>query len=159
MNVSRSLAAVAGVACFFFVGTSPAQVPAQEQDRTQRPAPVAPRLRLTLQDALDRARKNSIQLQSALTAAALGREDRTQARNPLLPSVTYNNSASYTQGIGGGRAGQQWNYARFRGEQRGSRVRQMFMKPSILWRFKITGGPTLPPQWRARRRTSRCAGG
>jgi outer membrane protein TolC len=35
-----------------------------------------------------------------LTAAALGREDQTQARDALLPSVTYDNLASYTQGTG-----------------------------------------------------------
>jgi outer membrane protein TolC len=100
MNASRSLAVVAGVVCLFVVDTSRAQIPAHEQDRTQRPAPAAPQVRLTLQDALDRARKNSIQFQSALTTAALGREDQTQARDALLPSVTYNNSASYTQGTG-----------------------------------------------------------
>jgi outer membrane protein TolC len=56
-------------------------------------------VRLTLQDALDRARKNSTQFQAALTTAALARQDRTQARNALLPTVTYNNSAIYTQGV------------------------------------------------------------
>jgi outer membrane protein TolC len=54
---------------------------------------------LTLQDALDRARKNSTQLQSALTTAGLAREDRTQARNGLFPTVAYNNSVIYTQGV------------------------------------------------------------
>jgi outer membrane protein len=100
MNASHRVVVVAGVACLFFVGTSGAQVPAQEQARTQRPAAAAPRLRLTLQDALDRARKNSTQFQAALTTAALAGEDRTQARDALLPAVTYNNSASYTQGTG-----------------------------------------------------------
>ena len=57
-------------------------------------------LRLTLQEALDRARKNSPAFQAALTTAGLAREDRTQARNALLPTVTYNNSALYTQGSG-----------------------------------------------------------
>jgi outer membrane protein TolC len=56
-------------------------------------------VRLTLQDALERARKNSTQFQAALTTAALARQDRTQARNALLPTATYNNSAIYTQGI------------------------------------------------------------
>jgi outer membrane protein TolC len=100
MNASRSLAVVAGVVCLFVVETSPAQVAPQEQDRTQRHAPAAPPVELTLQDALDRARKNSTQFQAALTTAALVREDQTQARNALLPNVTYNNSASYTQGTG-----------------------------------------------------------
>jgi outer membrane protein TolC len=100
MNASHRVAVVAVIACLFFVGTSEAQVPAQEKDPTPRPAAAAPRLRLTLQDALDRARKNSTQLQAALTTAALAREDQIQGRNALLPSVTYNNSASYTQGTG-----------------------------------------------------------
>jgi outer membrane protein TolC len=52
-----------------------------------------------LQDVLDRARKNSTQFQAALTNAALARQDRTQARNALLPTVTYNNSVIYTKGV------------------------------------------------------------
>jgi outer membrane protein TolC len=55
---------------------------------------------LTLQDALDRARKNSTQFQAAVTAAGLAREDKKQAFTALLPSVAYNNSAIYTQGTG-----------------------------------------------------------
>jgi outer membrane protein TolC len=57
-------------------------------------------LRLTLQDALDRARKNSVQFQAAVTNAGLARQDRRQAFDALLPTVTYNNSAIYTQGSG-----------------------------------------------------------
>jgi outer membrane protein TolC len=74
--------------------TQPAQQTAQSVS-----APAAGTLRLTLQDALDRARKNSTQFQAALTTAALARQDRTQARNALLPTVTYDNSAIYTKGI------------------------------------------------------------
>src|SRR5260370_14923115 len=77
----------------------PAQAPPRETAKQQGPAPAAP-IRLTLQDALDRARKNSTQYQAALTSAGLAREDRTQARDALLPSVAYNNSAIYTQGTG-----------------------------------------------------------
>jgi outer membrane protein TolC len=54
-------------------------------------------LRLTLEDALARARKNSAQFQAAQTDAALARQDRYQAAAALLPSVTYNNQALYTQ--------------------------------------------------------------
>ena len=57
-------------------------------------------LRLTFQAALDLARKNSTQFQAAVTNFGLLREDRTQARNILLPSVNYNNSAIYTQSSG-----------------------------------------------------------
>jgi outer membrane protein TolC len=57
-------------------------------------------LKLTLQDALARARKNSVQFQSALTDSAIARQDRFQAAGALLPSVSYNNQAWYTQGKG-----------------------------------------------------------
>jgi outer membrane protein TolC len=54
-------------------------------------------LRLTLEDALARARKNSTQFLAAQTDAAIARQDRYQATGALLPSVTYNNQALYTQ--------------------------------------------------------------
>jgi len=79
--------------------TSPAPASAQQSDKPANAAAAAP-LRLTLQDALDRARKNSVQFQAALTNAGLARQDRRQAFDALLPSVTYNNSAIYTQSAG-----------------------------------------------------------
>jgi outer membrane protein TolC len=57
-------------------------------------------LRLTLADALDRARRNSVVYQAALTDARIAREDKKQSIATLLPSVNYNNSAIYTQGTG-----------------------------------------------------------
>ena len=66
----------------------------------QTTAATAEPLRLSLQDALDRARKNSVQFQAAVTNAGLARQDRKQALAALLPSVTYNNSAIYTQSAG-----------------------------------------------------------
>ena len=77
---------------------NPTPPPAQQPGPTAGNGSAAP-LQLTLQDALDRARKNSTQFQAALTTAGLARQDRTQARNALLPTVTYNNSAFYTKGI------------------------------------------------------------
>lgn len=62
----------------------------------------APLLQLTLQDALARARKNSVPFQSALTDSAIARQDRYQAAAALLPSVNYNNEAFYTQSNGPG---------------------------------------------------------
>jgi outer membrane protein TolC len=62
--------------------------------------PATPPLRLTLQDALARARRNSVAYQSALTDAGVAREDKYQARAALLPSVTYNTSGIYTEGTG-----------------------------------------------------------
>lgn len=57
-------------------------------------------IRLTLKEALERARHNSVVYQAALTDARLAHEDKKQAVAALLPSVTYNNSAIYTQGTG-----------------------------------------------------------
>jgi outer membrane protein TolC len=104
MKGSRALSSVAASVAFFACAlVSAAQEPPPAEAAPQQTAqptnsPAAP-LRITLQDALDRARKNNTQFQAALTTAALARQDRTQARNTLLPTVTYNNSAIYTQGI------------------------------------------------------------
>jgi outer membrane protein len=57
-------------------------------------------IRLTLQDALERARKNNVPFQAAVTNAGLTREDRKQALQAMLPSASYNNSAIYTQSSG-----------------------------------------------------------
>jgi outer membrane protein TolC len=65
----------------------------------EAPADPAP-LRLTLADALDRARRNSVVYQAALTDARIAHEDKKQSVASLLPSVSYNNSAIYTQGNG-----------------------------------------------------------
>jgi outer membrane protein TolC len=59
-------------------------------------------LQLTLQDALARARKNSVEFQAAATVAAVAREDRKQSRDVLLPSASYNNEVLYTQGNNAG---------------------------------------------------------
>jgi outer membrane protein TolC len=71
--------------------TAPAKNPQQGTDTKTAV------VRLTLQDALARARKNSVQFQSALTDSALARQDRFQAAAALLPGVNYNNQAIYTQ--------------------------------------------------------------
>jgi len=57
-------------------------------------------LRLTLEDALQRAQKNSTTYHAAVTDAGIAREDKRQALAALLPSVNYNNSAIYTEGNG-----------------------------------------------------------
>src|ERR1700732_967745 len=79
---------------------NPTTSPAPQQAPAAANASVASPLRLTLEDALDRARKNSVQFQAAVTNAGLARQDRKQAFDALLPTVTYNNSAIYTQGSG-----------------------------------------------------------
>jgi outer membrane protein TolC len=65
----------------------------------EKPA-TPPPLRITLADALNRARSNSVVYQAALTDARIAHEDKKQAITTLLPSVSYNNSAIYTEGTG-----------------------------------------------------------
>jgi outer membrane protein TolC len=83
-------------------GQVPQEPPSQAATAMQATTPQngSQPLRLTLQAALELARKNSTQFQTAVTNFGLLREDRTQARNILLPSVNYNNSAIYTQSSG-----------------------------------------------------------
>ncbi|HLJ26656.1 MAG TPA: TolC family protein [Candidatus Angelobacter sp.] len=75
---------------------APQAVPAQQQPSTSTQAP----LTLTLQDALARARKYSVEFNAALTDQGVAHQDKVQARAGLLPGVTYNNQALYTQGNG-----------------------------------------------------------
>jgi outer membrane protein TolC len=55
---------------------------------------------ITLQDALERAKKYGGQIQTANWAAMQAREDRTQARANTLPSVSAFNQFIYTEGNG-----------------------------------------------------------
>ncbi len=52
---------------------------------------------LTLERALDLARKNSPQLQAAITDEGVAHEDRDIARAGLLPNVNFNTAAIYTE--------------------------------------------------------------
>ena len=60
-------------------------------------APSNAPLTLTLQDALQRAKKNSPQFQAALTDLGVAREDRVQSRAGMLPNVNFAGQALYTQ--------------------------------------------------------------
>lgn len=55
---------------------------------------------LTLQDALQRARANSVEFRTAQTEAGVAREDKFQAFGAMLPAVTYSNQYLYTEGNG-----------------------------------------------------------
>ncbi len=55
---------------------------------------------IDLRNALERARENSPQLQSASLGVDLAREDRSQARASFLPSLSSFNQYIYTQGNG-----------------------------------------------------------
>jgi outer membrane protein TolC len=83
--------------CGWALATLLLTVPAFGQ---QSAAPSGAPVRLTLEDALNRARRNSVTYQSSVTDAEVAREDKNQARDALLPTVTYNNSAIYTEGNG-----------------------------------------------------------
>ena len=76
-----------------------AAIPAtNQQSASNSPAaPTAGPLCLTLQDALQRARKFNPQFQAIVTDAAIAREDSKQSLAGLLPSVNYNNQFIYTQ--------------------------------------------------------------
>jgi outer membrane protein TolC len=84
-------------ACTLLLAICLAKLDARAQQNPEPAASTQAPLTLTLQDALARARTNSIPFQAALTDQGVAREDRTQARAALLPSVNYNNAFIYTE--------------------------------------------------------------
>jgi outer membrane protein TolC len=73
------------------------QAAAQKSSGSQTPSANEP-VQVSLASALALARKNSTVYQAALTDSGSAHEDRTQARDALLPQVSYNNQVLYTQG-------------------------------------------------------------
>lgn len=57
-------------------------------------------LTLTLQDAIERAKKNNPEYRAVVTEFGLAREDKVQSRAALLPSLNFNTSFIYTEGHG-----------------------------------------------------------
>jgi outer membrane protein TolC len=107
--IARPLVFIAGgvLFCAWSARSQGMEAPASNASSkaaNQSPANSAEPRRLTLQDALALARKNSTQFQAAQTDAAISRQDRYQAATALLPSVSYNNQALYTQSSGPGSA-------------------------------------------------------
>ncbi len=81
--------------------TAPNQVVAGSSDQQNTgSAPSNAPLTLTLQDALERAKKNNPEYRAAVTEFGLAKEDRVQSRAALLPSVNYNAAFIYTEGNG-----------------------------------------------------------
>lgn len=74
-----------------------AAVSQNSQAQANTGAPTNITLRITLQDALALARKNAPAYRSAVTSAAITREDRAQSRDALLPTVSLTTSVLYTQ--------------------------------------------------------------
>ncbi len=80
-------------------GTAQNPVNPPTQTAPQQPSTQAP-LTITLQDALERARKYNVEFNAALTDQGVAHQDKAQARAALLPSLAYNNQYLYTQGDG-----------------------------------------------------------
>jgi outer membrane protein TolC len=78
------------------VAILPWSLPAFGQPAQPAPAVNAP-LTITFQEALDRARKYGLEIQTANIAALLAREDRVQAKAAMLPAVQYFNQFIYTE--------------------------------------------------------------
>src|ERR1700747_353032 len=64
------------------------------------PEGTAPPVTITLSDAIARARKNDVQFLSAGAEAKISHEDKVQARNALLPTISATTQALLTQGNG-----------------------------------------------------------
>jgi outer membrane protein TolC len=77
------------------------QEPQIELVQPQGPNQASPPVPITLQDAIERARKVDAQFQGVLASSRSAREDRLQARNAVLPSFSYTSQALLTQGNGG----------------------------------------------------------
>ena len=96
-----------GIAFLFFAGASAAQQPEAPEPKpltTVAATPSKPSagatgaaMVLTLQDALNLAKKNSPQFQAAVTDAGVAREDKNIARAGLLPNANFNTGMIYTQ--------------------------------------------------------------
>jgi outer membrane protein TolC len=89
---------------------TPAQQPQAQPQENKAPLQLVrpqgsnqpgPPLTITLQDAIERARKNDVQFRAALSDAKTAHEDRTQARNAILPTISYTSQALLTEGNGG----------------------------------------------------------
>jgi outer membrane protein TolC len=76
------------------------QTPVPPLQLVQPPGQAAAPPVITLQDALDRAAKLDVQYQTAVTNAAIAREDRVQARSSLFPNVSQTTQYLGTQGNG-----------------------------------------------------------
>jgi outer membrane protein len=96
---------VAAVVMCFVAGSTAAR--AQENQsapdlvQPEGPNQSQPPRVITLSDATEQARRVSAQFQSAVTDAKLAHEDRTQARNAILPTISYTSQALLAQGNGG----------------------------------------------------------
>jgi len=90
-----------GVALAASGQTAPNQVvPGTGNQQNANSAPSNAPVTLTLQDALERAKKNNPEYRAAVTEFGVAKQDRVQSRAALLPSVNYNAAFLYTEGNG-----------------------------------------------------------
>src|SRR5579864_5854147 len=89
-----------GVALGASAQTAPNQVVAGSSQQNSSSAPSNAPVTLTLQDALERAKKNNPEYRAAVTEFEVAKQDRVQSRAALLPSVNYNAAFLYTEGNG-----------------------------------------------------------
>ncbi len=98
------LAATAAVVMCVYAGSIPAQTQengtAPDLMQPAGPNQTQPPEVVTLADAIEQARRVDAHFQSALTDAKLAHEDRTQARNGILPTISYTSQALLTEGNG-----------------------------------------------------------
>ncbi len=90
------VAALVAVPCVFAQNTglgTPLQL--VQPEGQSAPPPL-----ITLQDALERARRLDAQFQSAIADAQIARQDRVQAKSSLLPSLSHTTQYLGTQGNG-----------------------------------------------------------
>jgi outer membrane protein TolC len=81
--------------------SAPNQVVAEgNPNPSANPSPTPAPVVLTLQDALERAKKLNPEYRTAVTDAGLAKEDRVQSRAALLPNANFNGQFLYTEGSG-----------------------------------------------------------
>jgi outer membrane protein TolC len=99
-----TVAAEIGIVVLVSLGLTANAAAQAAPDRTltgeNQMAPSHAPLILTLQDALQRAKKNNPEYRAAVTEFGLAKEDRVQGRAALLPNVNYTDSYIYTEGNG-----------------------------------------------------------
>jgi len=90
LHVSRRSLAAAALLCSTSIASAQDQPPSGPPLTLVQPAaPAGAPVTITLQDALDRARQNDSQFQTAVADRDVAREDRAQARAALFPAVSY----------------------------------------------------------------------
>src|SRR5215472_14432169 len=105
MNATRRLSPLVLVLLGLVAGYLNWNVAACAQSEPAMAAPggqgnTPPPVTITLQDALQRAQKNSPEFRAALTELGIAHEDKVQGRAALLPSVNFDTSMIYTEGNG-----------------------------------------------------------